>query len=100
MSIHDSTKHRTVSIEERLDGTQDPSIGDEITSDLSREGDTELPEFTMREVSMHSESRSCWIVLFDFVYDVTDFLHEVGIIVLAVAQTRYLETSHQQYLYV
>ena len=36
-----------------------------------------LKQYTLSEVAEHWESKSCWIVLFDFVFDVTKFLHEV-----------------------
>ncbi|XP_033625464.1 cytochrome b5-like [Asterias rubens] len=35
-----------------------------------------LKQYTLSEVAEHWESKSCWIVLFDFVFDVTKFLHE------------------------
>lgn len=36
----------------------------------------QLPEFTLRQVSRHNSRRDCWIVIFDKVYDVTNFLNE------------------------
>lgn len=33
---------------------------------------------TMEEVSWHEEPNDCWVIIFDRVYDVTDFLHEVS----------------------
>ncbi|RWS04745.1 cytochrome b5-like protein [Dinothrombium tinctorium] len=36
----------------------------------------ELPLFTLAEVSEHCYSNDCWIVLFDRVYDVTNFLQD------------------------
>lgn len=36
----------------------------------------DLPEFTLSEVSEHWQSDDCWIVVFDRVYDVTDFVDE------------------------
>ena len=36
----------------------------------------DLPQFTLAEVSEHWSPDDCWIVVFDRVYDVTDFLDE------------------------
>lgn len=33
--------------------------------------------FSLEEVSFHAEQNSCWIVIKDGVYDVTDFVGEV-----------------------
>lgn len=33
---------------------------------------------TMEEVSWHDESDDCWIIIFDKVYDITEFLDEVS----------------------
>lgn len=38
--------------------------------------ETDLPEYTLEQVSEHSTSGDCWLVIFDKVYDVTEFLHE------------------------
>ncbi|XP_038076591.1 cytochrome b5-like [Patiria miniata] len=35
-----------------------------------------LPQYTLDEVGDHWEAKSCWVVLFDLVYDVTEFLHQ------------------------
>ncbi len=56
---------------------QDSGIEQEITLKETG-GEGLLQEYTMEEVSMHSDSKSCWIVIYDYVYDVTDFLHEVS----------------------
>ncbi|XP_074597496.1 uncharacterized protein LOC141852390 [Brevipalpus obovatus] len=34
-----------------------------------------LPEYTLEQVSEHCTVDDCWIVIFDKVYDVTNFLH-------------------------
>ncbi|OTF75860.1 hypothetical protein BLA29_009662 [Euroglyphus maynei] len=36
----------------------------------------ELKTFTLAEVAEHNEKKSVWIVIHDFVYDVTPFLDE------------------------
>lgn len=36
----------------------------------------DLPEFTLSEVSEHWQPDDCWIVVFDRVYDVTQFVDE------------------------
>ncbi|XP_074646344.1 cytochrome b5-like [Tubulanus polymorphus] len=36
----------------------------------------DLKQFTLEEVKKHNDSRSCWIVIHDIVYDVTKFLEE------------------------
>ncbi len=38
----------------------------------------ELPEISLKEVSLHCGGPSSWMVIYDKVYDVTDFLHEVS----------------------
>ncbi|KAH3769637.1 hypothetical protein DPMN_170910 [Dreissena polymorpha] len=35
----------------------------------------DVGQFTLEDVSFHSDASSCWIVIADKVYDVTDFLH-------------------------
>lgn len=37
-------------------------------------------EITLEEVSWHDNSSDCWIVIYDRVYDITDFLNEVIIV--------------------
>lgn len=36
------------------------------------------PIISLSEVAEHDSCNDCWIVLYDRVYDVTDFLHEVN----------------------
>ena len=36
-----------------------------------------LPEYSLDQVSWHSYSDDCWIVIRDKVYDVTKFIHQV-----------------------
>lgn len=33
---------------------------------------------SMKEVSWHDEPNDCWVIIFDRVYDITDFLDEVS----------------------
>lgn len=35
-------------------------------------------EITLEEVSWHDNSSDCWVVIYDRVYDITDFLDEVS----------------------
>ena len=37
-----------------------------------------LKKYSMDEVAKHNDSDTCWIVVRGLVYDVTDFLDEVG----------------------
>ena len=40
----------------------------------------DVPTFTFEEIAQHNEKKSTWIVINDFVYDVTPFLDEVHIL--------------------
>ena len=40
----------------------------------------QFPLYSMTEVSDHCDLRACWIVLWDKVYDVTEFVKEVSFI--------------------
>lgn len=40
-----------------------------------------LPEITLKEVAQHDEMSDCWVVIYDRVYDVTDFLRSVSLCV-------------------
>ncbi|XP_022083920.1 cytochrome b5-like [Acanthaster planci] len=42
----------------------------------ARTSDSALPQYTLEEVADHWEAKSCWIVLFNHVYDVTEFLRK------------------------
>lgn len=35
---------------------------------------------TLEEISWHDNASDCWVVIYDRVYDLTDFLDEVNII--------------------
>ena len=37
-----------------------------------------LPEYSLDQVSWHDQDDDCWIVLYDYVYDVTKFIQEVS----------------------
>lgn len=39
--------------------------------------DPEERQITMEEVSWHDNAGDCWIIIYDKVYDITDFLDEV-----------------------
>lgn len=39
---------------------------------------TGLREISLKEVSMHDDASSCWIIIYDRVYDVTTFLNTVS----------------------
>ena len=60
---------------------QEEDTGNETRSDdgkqRKKKEDLPLPLYTLKDVSSHWDSRSCWIVFYDFVYDVTEFLWEV-----------------------
>ncbi len=55
------------------------STSDEIASSMGNMNHLEenLPTFSLAEVREHSDPSDAWIVLYDRVYDVTTFLHEV-----------------------
>ena len=36
-----------------------------------------LPEYSLKEVQEHFTPQDCWIIIGDFVYDVTEFLRKV-----------------------
>ncbi|XP_063971312.1 cytochrome b5 type B-like isoform X1 [Lytechinus pictus] len=36
----------------------------------------DITQFSMKEVALHSDRGSCWLVIKDFVYDVTSFISE------------------------
>jgi len=40
-------------------------------------GDKGTKKFSLKEVTGHTDKKSCWIVIHDNVYDVTKFLEEV-----------------------
>ncbi|XP_072013111.1 cytochrome b5-like [Amphiura filiformis] len=58
---------------ERLNGSQDSGIGE---GEITCRGTPVLQEYTLEDVSKHSDNKSCWVVFFDYVYDLTEFLHE------------------------
>lgn len=37
-------------------------------------------EISMEEVSWHNNANDCWVVIYDRVYDVTNFIDEVNIL--------------------
>ena len=44
------------------------------TSTSSSDDDDVIPRFTMEEVERHDDLDSCWIVVIDFVFDITEFV--------------------------
>lgn len=44
---------------------------------LDEREERQWKEYSLDEVSYHSEADSCWIVVLDFVYDITQYLFEV-----------------------
>lgn len=36
---------------------------------------TQTTEYTLEEVSKHNTTQSCWVIVDDLVYDVTDFIN-------------------------
>ena len=53
------------------EGTRWPDPNDK------KESSDELKEYTLHEISFHDSPNDCWMVVYDLVYDVTDFLFEV-----------------------
>ena len=48
-----------------------------VPDDRSPDQDTSpLPEYSLDQVAQHCSLDDCWIVIFDKIYDVTDFLSE------------------------
>lgn len=45
--------------------------GEEVVENL-------LPEISLKEVALHDSFKSCWIIIYDRVYDVTNFLNAVS----------------------
>ena len=79
MDIYSLKKTKPVLSEPRMevDDNQVDGILRERISDLNL--NTRVKHYTLKEVADHCDFHSCWIVIHDRVYDVTDFLHEVGI---------------------
>lgn len=46
---------------------------------VSTSASDSLPEINLGQVSWHDQPDDCWIVLYDRVYDITEFLREVKI---------------------
>lgn len=73
-----------------------------LTRQLSRQ--TSVPkvkQYTLKDVASHCTEESCWMVINDRVYDVTDFLgfHPAGIEIMLEhagtdASTAFLEKGH------
>ncbi|ELU12236.1 hypothetical protein CAPTEDRAFT_190853 [Capitella teleta] len=50
--------------------------GNEQQEDSNEENEVEVKVIRMSDVSVHSEADSCWMVVNDNVYDITQFLRE------------------------
>ncbi|XP_074645768.1 cytochrome b5-like [Tubulanus polymorphus] len=50
------------------------AIRDVISTRLREKQDSELPQYTVREVGKHCSMDSCWIIVHDKVYNVTEFV--------------------------
>lgn len=53
----------------------------------------ELPEIRMREVADHDSIDDCWLVVYDRVYDVTQFLSTVSGILVEMSITMLLHSE-------
>lgn len=56
------------------------SIGRNVAETTSAFGVGNERTITLEEVSWHDHAKDCWIIIYDRVYDVTDFLEEVDIV--------------------
>jgi cytochrome b involved in lipid metabolism len=41
------------------------------------DNDDDLPHYTLKDISVHDTSYDCWVIIYDKVYDITNFLQEV-----------------------
>lgn len=48
-----------------------------LTTKIFKKG-SGLQEITLREVAQHDDASSCWIIIYDRVYDITQFLDSVS----------------------
>lgn len=49
-----------------------PSVGH------ASESDNKLTQISMSEISMHDSIDDCWVIIYDRVYDITNFLDQVS----------------------
>lgn len=49
-----------------------------ITNDSLGDKPSAVPQISLLEVGQHDSFADCWIVIYDRVYDITDFLHSVS----------------------
>lgn len=61
-------------------GSELLSTAIESLKNLQRKSSVQgLPEITLKEVAHHDAMGDCWVVIYDRVYDVTDFLQSVSL---------------------
>lgn len=53
------------------------------SSGLESEIDNKLKQISLEEVSDHDCADDCWIIIYDRVYDITDFLDDVSWFIFA-----------------
>lgn len=49
-----------------------------MKTDLKGQDDRHGPIFTLDQVSYHDQPDDCWLIIYDRVYDVTEFLSKVS----------------------
>lgn len=54
------------------------SVGQEAATRPDSRVQTARPEISLREVAQHDSIDDCWMVIYDRVYDVTEFLSSVS----------------------
>lgn len=57
--------------------------------------DKRLKKISLKEVSDHDCSNDCWIIIYDRVYDVTEFLNHVSIIYLKLINLKLREIANE-----
>ncbi|CAL4162432.1 unnamed protein product [Meganyctiphanes norvegica] len=57
-------------------GYRDPSVVTKVEKERQKDTESQLPIYTLAEVQNHDIMSDCWIILYDKVYDVTDFMME------------------------
>jgi len=57
-------------------GYRDPTILTKEEQNRQKDADSQLPIYSLAEVREHDTMSDCWIILYDKVYDVTDYMLE------------------------